>query len=173
MIEIVEELEKLSLEEILGYVIESEEAAKKYYLELAKNAPELVATRFENLAREEEMHKKTVSDIYRTRFGDEKYTVPKGLSPLESSVKIDNIITLIEALDNAMRNEYNAHRVYKYLAVQMKEHKKLFAYLADMEMSHYETVKKERDMYEGQIISNPKMQTALPRDLWLETFKIQ
>jgi len=173
MIEIVEELEKLSLKEILGYVIKSEEAAKKYYLELAKNAPELVATRFENLAREEEMHKKTVSDIYRTRFGDEKYTVPKGLSPLESSVKIDNIITLIGALDNAMRSEYNAHRVYKYLAVQMKEHKKLFTYLADMEMSHYETVKKERDMYETHVINNPTIKDMPPHEFWLNALRFR
>ncbi len=172
MIEIVEELEKLSLKEILGYAIESEEAARVYYTELAKNAPELVATRFHNLAREEEIHKKTVQKIYQEHFGDESYTVPGNLPPLESSVKISTVTSLIRALDTAMWNEYNAYRVYKYLAKQEETHKNLFEYLAAMEKGHYEVVRMEKDTYEGHVIEKPQTKGMSLKDLWLEAYRV-
>jgi rubrerythrin len=170
MIEIVEELKKLGLKEILGYAIESEKAANAYYMELARNAPGLAATRLENLAREEEMHRKTVQAIYEKNFGDESYRVPENLPPLESSVTVDTVTSLIHALETAMQNEYTAYRVYRYLATQEKEHKDLFKYLASMEKGHYEIVRDEKDTYEGHIIENPKIRDMTPHDAWLETF---
>ncbi len=172
MIEIVEELKKLSLKEILGYAIESEEAAKLYYLELAKNAPELAAIRFENLSREEEKHKIAVQDVYKKRFGGEKYTLPKDLPPLESSVKVTTVTSLIHALETAMQNEYNAQRVYKYLATQEKEHKDLFKYLATMERGHYDVLRSEKESYEDHLTERPEARNMHPRDLLLEMFRM-
>lgn len=171
MIEIVEELEKLSLKEILGYAIESEGAAREYYLTLAKNAPELVAVRFENLAREEEMHKKTVSGIYKKHFGDESYTVPENLPPLEGSVKVSTVTSLIRALETAMWNEYNAYKVYKYLAAAEKDHKDLFKYLAAMEEGHYEVLRIEKNTYESHVIEKPRTKGLTVKDLWLEAYR--
>lgn len=172
MIELVEELEKLSLKEILGYAIESEGAARAYYMELAKSAPELVATRFQNLAREEEIHKKTVLKIYKKHFGDESYTIPGSLPPLESSVKISTVPSLIAALETAMENEYNALRVYKYLAKVEKEYRDLFTYLAAMEKGHYNVLRMEKDTYEGHVIEKPQAKGMSLIDLWLEAYRI-
>lgn len=171
MIEIVEELEKLSLKEILGYAIESEAAAREYYTELAKHAPELVATRFENLAREEEMHKKTVLNIYKKHFGEESYTVPGNLPPLESPVEISTVISLIRALETAMWNEYNAYRVYTYLAALEKDHRDLFKYLAAMEKGHYDVLRMEKDTYEGHVIEKPQRKGMSLKDLWLDAYR--
>jgi len=171
MIELIKELEKLSLKEILGYAVESEQAAKEYYTELSKNAPELVAMKFENLAKEEEMHKKTVLAIYRELFDDESYKIPGNLPPLESPVKVKTITSLIGALETSMWNEHNAYRVYTYLAAQDKKHRDLFKYLATMEKGHYEVLRMEKDTYESHIIENPHVKGMTLKDLWLEAYR--
>ena len=171
MMELIEELEKLSLKEILGYAIESEEKAKDYYTELSKNAPELVAVRFENLAREEEMHKKTVLAMYRERFGDELYKIPENLPPLESPATVKTITSLIGALEKALWNEHNAYRVYTFLATKEKDHKDLFTYLATMEKGHYDVLRMEKDTYESHIIRTPHAKGMTLKDLWLEAYR--
>jgi rubrerythrin len=171
MMELIEELEKLSLKEILGYAIESEEAAKKYYTELSKNAPELVGMKFENLAREEELHKKTVLTIYRELYKNELYKIPENLPPLESPVKVKTITSLIGALENALWNEHNAYRVYTYLAAKEKKHRDLFTYLAAMEKGHYELLRMEKDTYENHIMETPNVKSMTLIDLWLEAYR--
>ncbi len=171
MMELIEELEKLSLKEILGYAIESEEKAKEYYTELSRDAPELVAIKFENLAKEEEIHKKTVLALYRERFGDELYKIPQNLPPLESPTTVKTITSLIGALEKAMWNEHNAYRVYTYLATKEKPHKDLFTYLATMEKGHYEVLRMEKDTYESHIIEAPHIKGMTLKDLWLEAYR--
>jgi rubrerythrin len=173
MVEIFEELEKQDVKDILGYALESERAATTYYKTLAKSAAGLAATRLENLAREEEMHEKTVKDIYKKEFGDARYTIPGGLPPLESAVEIDTVTSLIHALETAMKNEYNAYRVYTYLAKKVKTHKSLFTYLAGMEKGHYDIVKTEKDTYESTLIEIPHLKDKTPKDFWLEVFRVQ
>ncbi len=173
MIDIFEELEKLDIKDILGYALESEKTAKVYYMKLAKSASGLAATRLENLAREEEMHEKTVKDVYKKQFGDASYTIPGGLPPLESVVEVDTVTSLIHALETAMKNENNAYRVYTYLAKKLKDHKDLFTYLASMEKGHFDIVKAERDTYESTIIEKPHLKDRTPKDLWMEAFRVQ
>lgn len=172
MLDIFDQLDTLDLKQILGYAIESEKAAQSFYLELAKTAPGLAATRMENLAREEEKHEEAVRNVYKKRFGDEEYTVPENLPPLESSVDIDTVTSLIHALETAMKNEYNALRVYRYLANKEKKREDLFKYLAQMEKTHYEIVKEERDNYESRIIEKPDMRNKTPSEFWLEGFRV-
>ena len=171
MMELIEELEKLSLKEILGYAIESEEKAKEYYTELSRDAPELVAIKFENLAKEEEIHKKIVLALYRERFGDELYKIPENLPPLESPVKVTTITSLIGALEKALWNEHNAYRVYTFLATKEKPHKDLFTYLATMEKGHYEVLRMEKDTYESHVIETPHVKRMTLTDLWLEAYR--
>ncbi len=174
MVEIIEKLKDMDLKEILGYAIGSEEAANKYYTDLAQTiSPELAAIKFENLAKEEKTHKKALLNVFKKHFGNEAYKVPKGLPPLESSANADDVRTLIQALETAMKNEQNAHRVYTHLALQDKEHEGLFKYLADMEMGHYDVLRREKDSYEGHVITDSKRGERLPKDLWAELFKFQ
>jgi rubrerythrin len=158
-------LKTLNFREIVGYAIGSEDAANKYYLDLSKKVNELTAVRFENLARDEAAHKKVLLDLHKQLFGDENYVMPEGVPPFESSVKVDSVDNLIVALGNAMLNEYNAYKVYKYLAKHHKEHRALFEYLAVMERGHYETLKMEKELYEDRTIVDPKIK-ALPAYNW-------
>jgi rubrerythrin len=163
-----DELEKLSLKEIFGYAIGSEDAANKYYLSLAKSVSQLVAVRFENIARDEAMHKSILLHLHKELFGDENYSYPEGLPPFESSVKIDSVANLIEALNTAMLNEDNAYHVYKYLAKHQKKHKRLFEYLALMERGHYQTLKSEKELYENEVKEDRNVGKMAPHseDLW-------
>lgn len=151
-----EKLKELKFKEIIGYAIMSEEEAHKYYLNLAKGVGELVAHRFEGIARDEEMHKKILLGLHKDLFETEEYVVPEGLPPFESSEPVDNVANLIGALETAMGNEYNAYKVYKFLARHMKDHKKLFDYLAMMEHGHYDTLKREKELYEERALDEEK-----------------
>lgn len=169
MTKIIDELKSLSLKEILGYAIGSEEAAKEYYMELAEKIPhELAATKFKNIAEEEETHRKAVLKMYKDHVGDEDYTVPEGIPPLESSVKVTTVMSLIGALEVAMENERNAYDVYTHLSKKNKKYKKMFKYLANAEKGHYEVLKLEKESYDGTVRENPKLKEKVPRDLWAE-----
>jgi rubrerythrin len=87
------------------------------------------------------------------------------LPPFESSVKVETVDNLIVALGNAMLNEYNAYKVYKFLAKHHKEHRALFEYLSVMEHGHYDTLKMEKELYEDRTIVDPKIK-ALPAYNW-------
>jgi len=161
-----EKLKTLSLNEIIGYAIASEEAANKYYLDLSKKVSELVAFRFENLAKDEEMHRKMLLELHKELFGNENYIVPMGFPPFESSAKIKNVANLIVALGNAILNEYNAYKVYKYLAMHHKEHKSLFEYLAVMEHGHHGALKAEKELYEKRVREEPEIENFTTRDIF-------
>ncbi len=167
MIEIVEKLKDMDLKEILGYAIGSEEAAKEYYTSLAERiAHELAATKFKNIAREEETHKKVLLSLYKKRVGNEKYTVPSNLPPLEGSVDVDNVTSLIHALEIAMQNEYRAYRVYQYLSDTQKEYKDMFTYLANAEKGHHEILNLEKESYERPVMGDPSLLHEKPDEVW-------
>jgi len=161
-----EKLKSLSLKEIIGYAIASEEAANKYYTDLSKEVSQLTAHRFENLARDEAMHKKILLNLHKALFNEEKYVVPEGLPPFESSVDASNVANLISALETAMLNEQNAHKVYKFLAEHHKKHRMIFEYLATMERGHYETLKAEKELYEDKVLENPGLKNLPTRELF-------
>ena len=161
-----EKLKELSFKEIIGYAIYSEDEANKFYTNLAKGVGELVAHRFQGFARDEEMHKRMLLSLHRDQFGDENYIVPKGLPPFEGHDLCCDVPTLIGALEKAMLNEHNAFKVYKFLAKEKKEHKKLFDYLGMMERSHYETLKAEKELYEERALDDTKGLHALSHYEW-------
>jgi len=150
-------LKELSLKEIIGYAIASEEAASSFYWVLVKvfDPNELVRHKFESLAREEKLHKQTLLNLHVDLFGDRKYSVPDGLPLFESQVEVDTINNFIDALEIAMQNEDNAQKVYKFLARHHKQHRKLFNYLAQTEKSHYHTLKHEKAYLENETSDEP------------------
>lgn len=165
-----ERLKELSVKEILGYAIDSEERAHNFYMDMAKNASvnELVAHRFESIGTEELIHKTMLLGLHKRLFGDAQYVVPEGLPPLESFVEIDTLHALIEALELAMHNEYNAYKVYTYLSKHHHEHRKLFHSLAKREHGHYDAFKCEKELFEDEVMEDPHLRhralTELPRD---------
>jgi len=161
-----EQLGKMNLKEIIRYAIASEDAAKNYYQSLVKylKLNELVSHKFEFLAREEEIHRKTLIRIYEEMFGPQKYkeslgvkgyVFPPGLPPLEGAIKISNVESLLEALDIAMQSEDRAYNVYLFISKKEKDHRQLFERLAMLEQGHYNTLKSEKKLYEGILMENP------------------
>lgn len=163
-----EKFKELSLKELIGYAIASEESAAKFYRHLVKdeNINELVAHRFEHLALEEDIHKKTMLALYEKTFGDRNYPVPSSLPPAEGSVHVETIQNMIEALELAMQSEHNAMKLYKFLAHHHKENRKLFKRLAMMEKGHYELVKHEKEEFEEDIVEDPKVRHGPYVDTW-------
>ncbi|MCK5397414.1 MAG: ferritin family protein [Thermoplasmata archaeon] len=151
--DIKNKLGKLSLKEIIGYSIHSEDVASTYYWTLAKvfEPNELVKAKFEALANDEKLHKEALLHFYNTQFGDEDYVIPEGLPPFESVIDVKTVETFMEAIETAMENEHNAFETYTMLAKLHKEHRKLFKYLALTEKGHYETLKQDLKFFTGEI----------------------
>ena len=146
-----DELESISFKEIVGYSIEGEEAAYNAYMSLSNNMKGLVADRFKSLAEDEELHKNELLKLHEKEFGDRDYVVPdkEGLPPHEGEfIKVNNVKNLVDAIDKSMEAEYNAYRIYKYLADHQDKYSTLFEYIAVMEKGHYETLKAEKKLYE-------------------------
>jgi rubrerythrin len=154
-----EKFKQLSLKEMLGYAIASEEAASKFYKHLVRdeNINELVAHRFEHLAVEELVHMRALQCLYKKNYGDETPPIPEGLPPFESSVEVETVQNMIEALELGMQNEHNAIKVYTFLAHHYKDYRRLFKRLAAMEKGHYELLKHEKELFEDDIVEDPSV----------------
>ena len=165
---VYEKLKTMPLQEILGYAIASEEASAKFYRHLVKDESinELVSHRFEQMAVDEDVHKKALLCLYKKSFGHENYTVPEGLPPFESSVHVETVQNLMEALTIAMENEHNAQKIYKFLAHHQKENKKFYKRLALMEKGHYELLKHEKEAFEEDIVENPTISKTPLLESW-------
>ena len=154
------ELKNLSLRQLLGYVIFSEQEAAKLYRNLIKNLGKdsLVAHKFESIAKDEDKHMQVLLDLYRETFGDEGWAFPEGLGlkPFETEVKVKTIDNLIHALDGAMQNEYKGYMVYKYLAKEHKDQRKLFMYISKNEYTHYDILKREKEHLEDAMMDEPE-----------------
>lgn len=148
-----EKLKALNLKEIIGYAIGSEDAASNFYWMIVKvfEPNDLVKNKFESIARDEELHMKALLNLHEEAFGNKDYEVPEGLPPFESQAEVDKVENLIKALQIAMENEANANKMYTFLAKQHKEHRKLFKYLAQTEMGHYETLKQEKGFFDDEV----------------------
>ena len=159
--DIKEILRGLSLKEILGYSIHSEDVASTYYWTLAKvfDPNDLVKAKFEALAKDEKLHMEALLHLYKTQFGDENYTIPEGLPPFESIVDVKTVGTFMEAIETAMQNEMSAHDIYTFLAKEHNEHRKLFKYLAITEMGHYNTLKQDLEFFADEIKEDPSVGT--------------
>jgi len=160
--EIVKKLENLSIKEILGYAIASEEDAEKFYSELATKLGGLLKEFFTQLSTAERGHKEILLRIYKSKFGDENYPVPEGIPFAETTIKVETVRNLIEAMKIALTNEKTAERVYKYLAEKMPEHREIFKFLATQERSHYESLRAHKEFLEDTVESKPEYIEAPP-----------
>ena len=156
-----DKLGELSLKEILGYSIHSEDVASTNYWTLAKifDPNDLVKAKFEALANDEKLHKEAMMHLHKSTFGDENYVIPEGLPPMESVVDVHTVESFMEAIQIAMQNEQNAFETYVMISKQHKEHRKLFKYLAMTEKGHYETIKQDLEFFEDEVKEDPGIKT--------------
>lgn len=148
MEDILEKLAGLSLREVLGYAIASEEGARDFYTHLASKSGALLGEFFRDLARAEENHKRILLRLYSGLFGEEEYPVPEGIPLAETSVKVDTVANLIEAMRVALENEKNAERIYSHLAERVPEERGIFKFLAAQEKAHYAAIRSHTEYLE-------------------------
>ena len=155
--DIKNKLGELSLKEIIGYSIHSEDVASTYYWTLAKifEPNDLVKAKFEALAKDEKLHMEALLYLHKSTFGDENYVIPEGLPPMESVEDVHTVETFMEAIQMAMQNEQNAYETYTMMAQQHNEHRKLFKYLAMTEKGHYETLKMDLEFFRDEVKDEP------------------
>jgi len=152
-------LKALSLKEILGYAIHSEDVASTYYWALAKifEPNDLVKAKFLALSNDEKLHKMALLNLYKSQFGSEKYVVPEGLPPFESVADVKTVDSFMEAIELSMQNERNAHDIYKFLASENPKHRRLFNYLAITEMGHYQALKQDHNFFTEETKGDPSI----------------
>lgn len=160
-------LDSLDLREIIGYSIEAEKKSIKFYKKFVKfGKGKLVQERFESLMNDEEFHKDVLLNLHQKIYGNRDYSTPKyhDLPPHEDFDRLENVENLIDALEKAINNEYNAIRIYEYSAEKYEEHSSIFGYLAIMEHGHYKSLNKEKELYERK--PDETDQKSPPEGIW-------
>ena len=157
--DVKKKLNALSVKEVIGYAIHSEDVASNYYWTLAKvfEPNDLIKAKFLALSNDEKLHKEALLNLHKTHFGSNKYVIPEGLPPFESVAEVKTYESFIEALETAMQNERNAHDIYIYLAEKNPDHRKLFRYLAKTEMGHYATLKEDYHFFTEEAKDDPSV----------------
>lgn len=142
----------LTLLEIIGLAIKSEEDAVNFYIqlsELIKN--ELVQNKYESLAKEEIGHRHMLIELYKKMTGEdsappkipgEPLTAEGGMPPMA-------IDSLEELLKFAIKCEHSANDFYRRAATQTSDNnaKRILGYLAGIEMGHEILIKSELEAY--------------------------
>jgi rubrerythrin len=145
----MEKIELMDLKEILENAILSEELAANFYRDLSSQLDDgLLKDKLSFLSKQEEQHKKLLEEIFEDFYPNEKVEKPKKTIIFECSSyteKIDSLKTIIQAIEMAMNCEIRAESIYKMLVKKVSKRyaKNLFKYLADMEHSHYLSLKLE------------------------------
>lgn len=142
----------LTVVELLGLGIRSEEDAAKFYGSLSKLIRnDLVRAKYEGLAREEESHRQMLLQLYRRFTGEQNppripgspATAEGGGAPLATE-------SIEELLQYAIVREQEAHEFYLNLAPKMSEpqSRRTVEYLAEIERGHEALIKSELDSFQ-------------------------
>ncbi|MFA4875435.1 MAG: ferritin family protein [bacterium] len=143
---------ELTVVEIIGLGIRSEEDASKFYGSLSKKIQnELVRAKYEGLAREEEQHRRMLVGLYQKMTGEKNppvipgnpATAEGGGAPLISE-------SIEELLQYAIEREREACEFYRRLAPKMSEptSRRTIEYLADIERGHEGLIRSELEAYQ-------------------------
>ncbi|NJE02833.1 rubrerythrin [Thermococcus sp. MV11] len=158
--DVLDKLAQLSPKEILGYAIASEEDAKQFYEALASKSGEVLGEFFRDLSKAEEKHKVILLKLHESLFGDTNYIVPEGIPFAETSVNVDTVANLIEAMRVALINEKTAERIYSHLSEILPEHRGIFSFLAAQERAHYASIRSHVEYLEDVTQGQPEYVNA-------------
>ena len=143
-----------SLEEILRFAIRKEADAATAYRIAADRASPGVKKFFEELAGEEEIHKKKLEGFDLKKIGQMRLKETKGLGMSE---RMDDIpfgpgLTYEELLRMAIKNEEKSQKLYASTAKLVTDSnlKKLLLILAQEESTHKERLEK---IYDDEILT--------------------
>ncbi|AHF79834.1 ferritin-like domain-containing protein [Thermococcus paralvinellae] len=147
--ELLAQITKMPLKDILSYIIKGERDATELYTFLYENIPSPYhKEKFKEFIEMEKSHDMKVMEIFKTLFPNEE---PRDIK-IESWKKTfeEREYKLKNILEIAMEAEKLAEEIYLYLEknVENREHKRIFLELANDERYHYDFVSKEYEIYE-------------------------
>jgi rubrerythrin len=138
-----------SLDEILKFAIRKEADAAAFYRMAADRSQPGVKKAFQELAQEEEGHKKKLEsfDPKKIEKMDVKEVKGLGLSEMMEDVPYSSDMSYADLLRMAIKNEEKSQQVYASTAKLVKEAnlKKLLVILAQEESTHKEKLEKIYD----------------------------
>ena len=138
-----------SLEEILKFAVRKEADAAAFYRMAADRSTPGVKKTFEELAKEEEGHKRKLEgfDSKKIEQTPLKETKGLGLSEMMEDVPYSSDMSYADLLRMAIKNEEKSQHLYASTAQRVKEPalKKLLSILAQEESTHKERLEKIYD----------------------------
>jgi len=138
-----------SLDEILRFAIRKEADAAAFYRMAADRSNPGVTKAFQELAKEEEGHKKKLEgfDPKKIEKMEVKETKGLGLSEMMEDVPYSSEMSYADLLRMAIKNEEKSQQLYASTAKLVKEAslKKLLLILAQEESTHKEKLEKIYD----------------------------
>ena len=138
-----------SLDEILRFAIRKEADAAAFYRMAADRSNPGVKKTFEELAKEEDGHKRKLEgfDLKKIDEMELKETKGMGLSEVMEDVPFSSDMSYADLLRMAMKNEEKSQQLYTSTAKMVKEPemKKLLSALAQEESTHKEKLEKIYD----------------------------
>ena len=148
--EIIERLSTLSYEDVLAYWIKSEKEEAEFYRKLAERArnlglPDSLVETFKKLSKDSERHSRELTKIFQETYSREPESNIPPLEVMPVLDKFERADQVGEVLEAAMESELIAMNAYRTLAEKVDDPKlrELYLKLAEVEKSHYETLKRE------------------------------
>jgi rubrerythrin len=152
------EIEKLTMEEVLGMAVRTEIQGRKFYLELSEKVTNPnVKKKIVSLAEDEKRHERIVCDFYRQILGKEPQNLPdKGVPDIVKAIRSMNInekTDLMRILDMAIEAELLAAKFYDRGAKLTEDLKtsRVFEELAAEEDGHYNMLVAEKSALSGDL----------------------
>jgi rubrerythrin len=152
------EIEKLTMEEVLGMAVRTEIQGRKFYLELSEKVTNPnVKKKIISLAEDEKRHERIVCDFYRQILGKEPQNLPdKGVPDIVKAIRSMNInekTDLMRILDMAIEAELLAAKFYDRGAKLTEDLKtsRVFEELAAEEDGHYNMLVAEKSALSGDL----------------------
>jgi len=144
------DISQFSLEELMLTAIKSETQAFKIYHGLAKQVENGVLKGHLNfLAAEEKKHEGYLTDTYKVLFPEKAIKLPDRTTVPLPEIHIEHeMVNLSEILEQAMKAELAANEFYRDLSARFDDNqdiKKMLLKFSEMEMKHYEILKKEQE----------------------------
>jgi rubrerythrin len=152
------EIEKLTIEDILGMAVRTEIQGRTFYLKLAEQVTNSeVKSKIVSLADDEKRHERIIVDLYRQILGKEPRDLPdKGVPDILSAIQSMNIkekTELLQLLDMAIEAELISAKFYARGARITDDSKtvKVFEQLAEEEDGHYNMLMAEKSALSGDL----------------------
>jgi rubrerythrin len=152
------QIEKMTIEDILGMAVATEIHGRKFYENLAeKVANPAVKSRIQGFANDEKRHQGIMENLYRTMLDKEPSALPaRGVPDILkaiASLRVDNRTQVLQVLDMAIDAETTSAKFYQRGAVLASDQKtrRIFEELEKEEDGHFNYLVAEKASLSGDL----------------------